>query len=253
MGSADLSAAVERHLEEQADLHVSARVEDDRILLEGRVSSVEASQAAHDLAAVVAVGYVIQNHLEVEDLQSDDARHMRTAPADDLLPVEPAAERWAREMHERSDATLSYSARDTGSGESGEPFVPPTDPVLELDARGNPRMLGGFSLSSLDDVSVEESASDPLLGDEALAEAVRRELREDAATTALDIEVEVWDRVAHLRGVVAGPEDAEAAEAVAARVPGVAEVADDLVIADAGSEPRAQLLDEGPPYPLLAQ
>jgi osmotically-inducible protein OsmY len=77
---------------------------------------------------------------------------------------------------------------------------------------------------------VEESASDPILGDEGLADAVRRELREDAATTALNITVEVWDRVAHLRGVVLRPEDAEAAEAVAARVPGLAEVADDLVI-----------------------
>jgi osmotically-inducible protein OsmY len=73
-------------------------------------------------------------------------------------------------------------------------------------------------------------ATDSTLDDEGLLEAVRRELREDAATTALNIEVEVWDRVAHLRGVVAGPEDAEAAEEVAARVPGVGEVADDLVV-----------------------
>jgi osmotically-inducible protein OsmY len=69
-----------------------------------------------------------------------------------------------------------------------------------------------------------------VLGDKALAEAVRRGLRDDAATTALDIEVEVWDRVAHLRGAVANPEDVDAAEAVAARVPGIGEVADDLAL-----------------------
>jgi osmotically-inducible protein OsmY len=253
MQTTELSTAVERHVEEQAELHISARVEGNRLLLEGRVGSVEASQTAYDLAAVVAVGYIIENDLEVEDLQPEDARHRRVAVHDDLLAVEPTTERWAPEVHDRSDALPSYSAHDTGPGESGESFVPPTDPVIELNARGNPRLLGGFSFSSLDDVSVEESASDPLLGDEALAEAVRRELREDAATTALDIEVEIWDRVAHLRGAIAGPEDAEAAEAVAARVPGVAEVADDLVIADAGGAARTQLLDEGPPYPMLAQ
>src|SRR5438093_617312 len=83
----------------------------------------------------------------------------------------------------------------SGTGESGEPFIPPMDPALELDPRGKPRILGGFGLSSLDDVAVEESASDQGLGDEALADAVRRELREDATTTALNIDVEVWDRV----------------------------------------------------------
>jgi osmotically-inducible protein OsmY len=104
------------------------------------------------------------------------------------------------------------------------------DPPSDLDPEGKPRILGGFGLSSLDDISVDASASDPVLGDEALADAVRRELREDAATTALNIQVEVWDRVAHLSGVVPGLEDAEAAEGVAARVHGLAEVADDLVI-----------------------
>ena len=114
------------------------------------------------------------------------------------------------------------------------------DPAFDLDSERKPRIVGGFGLSPLDDVSVEASVSDADLGDEALADAVRRELREDAATTALNIDVVVWDRVAHQSGVVAGPEDAHAAEAVAARVPGLAEVAEDLVIAvsapyDAGS------------------
>jgi hypothetical protein len=43
---------------------------------------------------------------------------------------------------------------------------------------------------------------------------------------------------------VAGPEDAEAAEAVAARVPGLAEVADDLVIEiSASSHARSNGMD----------
>jgi osmotically-inducible protein OsmY len=90
------------------------------------------------------------------------------------------------------------------------------------------RIQRHLGLSALDDVTLEASALNGVLGDEELADAVRRELRDDAVTTTLDIDVEVWDRVAHLRGVVAGPEDVDAAEAVAARVPGIGQVADDL-------------------------
>ena len=35
-----------------------------------------------------------------------------------------------------------------------------------------------------------------------LAKSIESELRHDALTAALGIEVEVWDRVVHLRGVV---------------------------------------------------
>jgi osmotically-inducible protein OsmY len=226
----DLSATIARHLREQAELHVSVRVQHDHVILEGRVSSPEAWQAAEDLAAQVAPGYRIENHLEIEDLRPEEVRHMRTATADDLRAVEPDIFRFAPTPPEPEHASANDADLDPGTGESGEPFTPPMDPPLDRDAQGNPRMLGGFGHSALDDVSVDESASDPILGDEALAEAIRRELREDAATTALNIDVEVRDGVAHLSGVVAGPEDAEAAEAVAARVPGLAEIADDLVI-----------------------
>ena len=53
-----------------------------------------------------------------------------------------------------------------------------------------------------------------------------RELREDASTTALELTVEVHEGVATLLGTVAGPEDADAAETVVARVPGVMDVVD---------------------------
>jgi osmotically-inducible protein OsmY len=67
-----------------------------------------------------------------------------------------------------------------------------------------------------------------LLDDEALAEAVRVALRRDSRTAGLHIEVEVWDRIVHLRGFVATLSAQEAAEAVAARVSGVGLVANDL-------------------------
>jgi hypothetical protein len=126
--------------------------------------------------------------------------------------------------------------------ERGEPYAPPVDPVLTMDARGRPQVLGGFSFSSMDAIDVAPSAQDARPGDEALAEAIRRELREDALTTGLAIEVEVHVGRAHLRGTVAGLEDAEAAEAVAMRVPGVFDVQDELALPDGvftGRLPRA--------------
>jgi osmotically-inducible protein OsmY len=69
-----------------------------------------------------------------------------------------------------------------------------------------------------------------LLDDDILVNAIESELRHDALTAALGIEVEVWDRVVHLRGVVPGYREAQAAESVAGRVDGVGLVADDLEV-----------------------
>ena len=92
-----------------------------------------------------------------------------------------------------------------------------------------PQVLGGFD--SEPGITVERSAMDNQPGDEALADAVRRELREDAATSELSIVVAVRQGVAHLRGRVTDLEDAENAEAVASRVPGIREVVEELEVA----------------------
>jgi hypothetical protein len=168
----------------------------------------------------------------VETYVAEEVRHVRIREPDDDEPVSSSqsdvARGWTHGTHPVDRGIPPREARDTGTGESGEPFLAPVDPVLGLDPRGRPVVLGGFGPSSMDSIEVDPSAHGLGLGDEAVADAVRRELREDAATTALAVDVEVWDGVVHLRGVVAGPEDAEAAEAVAARVPSVVEVADHL-------------------------
>jgi osmotically-inducible protein OsmY len=104
---------------------------------------------------------------------------------------------------------------------------------VTTNARGEAEVLGGFEQDAMSEVDVPRSAQDGQLGDEAIADAIRQELREDATTTDLRIRVLVRKGVAHLRGHVAGPEDAENAEDVASRVPGVAEVVDELEV-DAG-------------------
>jgi osmotically-inducible protein OsmY len=58
--------------------------------------------------------------------------------------------------------------------------------------------------------------------------AVVRELREDAATTDLMITVSAANGYVRLRGSVPTIDDADNAQEVAARVPGVVEVIDDL-------------------------
>ena len=126
------------------------------------------------------------------------------------------------------DSTLHAAGVDADE-EEDTAYSPPTDPVVTTDAHGNTRVLGGFSGSSMDSIAVERS-SDGTLGDEAIAEAILRELREDAATTSLEIEVTVREGVARLRGRVADVVDAENAEEVAARVPGVVEVVEDLTV-----------------------
>ena len=147
------------------------------------------------------------------------ARDLRAA--DDQLDPDFAAE--------RTDTTSLGGAGVEPDENADSAHSPPNDPVIGTDQHGNVRVLGGFSNSSMDSVEVERS-SDGALGDEAIAEAILRELREDAATTNLQIDVTVRNGVARLHGRVADVADTDNAEEVAARVPGVVEVIEELTV-----------------------
>jgi osmotically-inducible protein OsmY len=82
----------------------------------------------------------------------------------------------------------------------------------------------------MDDTDLVSEATTGGPADVAIAEAVQRELREDALTTDLPIRIVVRAGVVSLRGVVPSLELAEAAEEVAARVEGVTEVVDELEV-----------------------
>jgi hypothetical protein len=122
---------------------------------------------------------------------------------------------------------------DPGSAtEDAQTYIPPMDPVVKPGGRGDPEIVGGFSPDSMSD---EPSPPRPVTGgsaDEALAERVRRELLEDATTTDLDLEVEVQDGVAFLRGRVNDLVDLDNALEVAGRIPGIVDVVDELTIAE---------------------
>lgn len=133
-------------------------------------------------------------------------------------------------LKEPTAASLANPAEE--EEDDRETYFPPTDPVITTDERGDPKMLGGFSETSMDDAPVARSASDGQRGDEAIADAIRRELREDAMTTGLDVDVEVREGVATISGTVSDLVDADSAEEVAGRVPEVLEVVDRTEIAD---------------------
>jgi hypothetical protein len=118
--------------------------------------------------------------------------------------------------------------------EGVEPYFPPVDPVVRLsDDPEGLEVVGGFAESAFDEVEAEVTTGvypDP---DEDLADAVRRQLEEDSATADLAsrIRVTVRSRIVTLRGSVETIEDADEVEAVAGRVPGVAEVREELHVA----------------------
>lgn len=123
-------------------------------------------------------------------------------------------------------ASLSDAPSDADDdAEGGDAvYVPPIDPVT--DARG---MVGGFQASSMSSIEVERS-SDGTLGDEAIRDAILQELREDAATNGLALEVGVLRGVVTLSGHVSDLEDVESAEEVAGRVPGVVDVIEEIEV-----------------------
>jgi hypothetical protein len=129
-----------------------------------------------------------------------------------------------------TDPVAAVGAPDDNAdpvSDNDETYIPPTDPVVTAAGPGNAHVLGGFSATGPEEVHPARSA-DGEIGDEAIADAVRDALRQDAATTDLEIHVAVSGGVVRLRGTVADLEDADNAEAVAARVEGVVEVQEQL-------------------------
>ncbi len=230
-----LASRVEREIETRAGVSVIVEESGDALIISGRVDTAEAKQAASDVAAEVAPSKRIDNDLEVEGVLPVEVSEFHHGVASAAPAPESVAEigQLGSELdadftdQQVSTTSLEMAGVDVGE-DRDETFFAPTDPVITTDSHGEAKVLGGFSATSDQSIEVDRSASDGKLGDEAIAEAIRRELAEDAATTALQIKVIVREGVAHLRGTVEDMEDAENAEEVASRVPGVREVVEEL-------------------------
>jgi BON domain len=115
--------------------------------------------------------------------------------------------------------------------EEGEPFFPPTDPVIRIEGYNDADVLGGFAATSLEEpTEVEDVPGRAQGGDDEIAQRVRYALSTDAYTADLNIEVEVEDGVVYLHGTVGSLDDVEQAEQVAGSVEGVVDVEEDLEI-----------------------
>ena len=231
-----LAYRIEHQIESQAELHVVVELADDGFVLTGLVDSEEARQAALDIARSMAGGRRVDDNLEVAvrpvgvmDTYTD-APPVAELPDGRELEIEPDFVSEQQEPVERELTDIAISSDDLGFDEEFAQF-PPTDPVVRPDDEMNAEVLGGFSPTSRSAMGVAPSALDNQPGDEALADAIRRELREDAATSEFVIHVEVREGVAYLRGRVPHFEDISNIEAVAGDVPGVREVVDQLDVA----------------------
>lgn len=231
-----LTAEIERLLEERAGLHLIVEEDGNRIMLSGLVGSESERATALDIAAQTAPDFQLEDNLEVSvGIPMETSEGMLQEVGAGMFPDAEADLDEEDEAIEPGDFTdqpviqygdyaagPSSSFDDDEASEGDETFVPPTDPV------GTDReVIGGLGTTSMDDLSVERS-SDGGLGDEAIRDATLRELREDAATTDLTIDVEVIEGNVTLRGTVPSIDAAESAEEVAARVPGVVEVDEEL-------------------------
>jgi osmotically-inducible protein OsmY len=240
------SAALTRHLEQQlaqAGLQVVVEQSDGALILSGIVDSEESRQAVLDIVTAAApAGTPIDDQLDidvilptgVDDFASQDPSADLEDTEDDLIADGSELEPDFTDQPGFSDplaAAGAETSEDEDLAESGDVYTPPIDPVISTDAHGAAQVLGGFGLEADDHVSVEPSAEDRRPGDEALADAVRRELAEDSATTDLNVLVFVRNGIVHLRGQVSDLDDADNAESVASRVPGVQEVIEELDVA----------------------
>lgn len=255
MSGSALTERIERAIETQTGLQVIVEETGQALLLSGLVESPAAGQAALDIARSLAPDRPLTTSFEVEssyaqsltDVLPDDLDDANRASLGALNLPETAAD------IERVDDELAPDFTDqatdtTGIEDFAEPLpldpdttgildetenvgFAPTDPVI-TGGGSTTEILGGFEATAMENLAPARSASDGQYGDEAIADAVRGALRLDATTTDLRIHVEVRAGVVRLRGGVPGLEDAENAESVAARVPGVQEVLEELQVAE---------------------
>jgi BON domain len=223
------AAELERQLE-SLGLFIAIEMREDTLFLSGEVDSEDDKQAVLDLAS----DFARRNQLTIDDsidvLEEIPESALTYFAESDSIDDEDAIAAINKEGIDPADKQRSIGTSDAEfAAEEGIPYYPPTDPVVEpSEGEEELEIIGGFAPGSYD--RSEDLRPDQNLGDEQITDFVRRELREDATTTGFDIEVETRAGVVFLRGTVETLDDAENVEAVAARVPGVVDVREELEV-----------------------
>lgn len=227
MRDLSLENRLEALIAEKARLDALIEVKEGTIAIYGSARSARQRDLVRQLLVTAAPGLAMEDHLVLDaefPWQEEDM-----PPAELLLESEDVDIQPDVPVHPEDEPIAPADVSDETEG-GAEPAFAPVDPVLTTDLHGRPVVLGGFSSDSMESIEVSASAEDARPGDEALAEAVRRELLEDAATTDLPLQVFVRRGIVHLRGVVADLDDIDNAESVAGRVPGVHDVIDEMML-----------------------
>ncbi len=193
-------------------LGIDCSVEDGVVLLEGVVPSDEAASQMEAMVRGIPGVRGVSNRLAVEGFEA-------------------TVENVAEGVDLSEDFTAEVGTGDYMEAASeAEPYTPPTDPVIKADrSTDGVEMVNGFAETATDEAATANLPGTPR-GDDEILQAVMAALHADAATTDLPLEVEVIDGVVYLRGVVPSLDDVDAAESVAAEVPGVEEVQEELTI-----------------------
>lgn len=251
MSGADraLAAQIDRLLQDAAGIYAAVRVGGGVAYLDGMVESAAQRDAATDLAAGVPGIARVQNDLDVEEFGAPGAvasdeqvrgdvsyRMLEGDQATDPAPLVELAE---PDLNEPIPTIGGDVTSDTMIAvEEGIPYVPPTDPVVRpsIDEQ-TIAVVGGFGMAAdeeFPDLLATTALGDAPPGDDDLRQQVIEALRSDAATTDLVIQVTVREATVYLRGEVQTLDDAELAEEVAGRVPGIREVIEELEVAALG-------------------
>jgi len=230
----DLAREVERRLQEDAELFIAVSEDDGRLILTGLLSTQREREVALDVVRDVAPDIEVEDNLEIDGVLPGGLDSPARAAAAMELPQMEAGERTLEPGDFTDQDTIRFGDEAAGPSSAfeddeassrAEVFVPPVDPV------GTDReVIGGLQESSMEDIEVAPSALDGALGDEAIRDAVLRELREDSQTRDLELDVEVEQGRVLLRGHVLFIEDVDSAEEVAGRVPGVVEIEEELEV-----------------------
>ena len=234
-----LSERLEKEIEAVTGQRLAVEEDGSRVVVTGFVDTPEARVDVLGVVRAEAGDRQIEDGIEVVealpeemagiDLSDEDAGAFRgarpgLADAGEALEAVDFTDRDTLAWSDEAAGPSGNIEKDRTS-EGGTVYTPPIDPVGT-----NTEVIGGFQRSSMDSMEVEKSSLDNEPGDEAQRDAILRELNEDAATHLLELDVVVNRGVAHVRGHVPYLEDAENAEAVASRIPGVRYVIDETVV-----------------------
>jgi len=224
---------------QRAGIQAAVQIDGEELTVSGFASTEGEKQAALQIVEELAPNMTVVDDIAIMDVMPSEVDNLDLSEADTGGFTGAVPGTSDTESLEPGDFTDQETIRDptAAAGPSGthiddqtaegdEVYVPPTDPVRRSDNE----VLGGFQTTAMDDdrEPVTQVVGGP--ADVGIVDAVLLELRQDAATTHLDLRVSSMDGVVRIRGFVQDIEDAENAEEVAARVPGVVEVIDETQI-----------------------